>query len=203
MIMTQPTRRAPVRSEAQKKLMRRVAAEAEVQLLRRLRAYFARGRPLATLPVLSLRAQWIDACLALYLRDDDSRALELDDLDLEFDLRGLQTPALEVLPEVLRFNQRFRKQRRKRKPDSAASEQLGVRSSDLAAHRSEIVRLVTPFFLERFRYLPALEDRAARFPIRPGRRGKRLHSEHKCRRSQQRLAQDCCVLSREHDWVDD
>jgi len=118
--MTKPTPPDLVPSEAQKDLVRRIAAEAEVQLLRRIRAYLARGRPLATLPVLSLRTQWIDAYLALYVRDDDSRAQEFDDLGLEFALRGLYTHARQVLPEMTRFDDRYREERRKRKPDPVA-----------------------------------------------------------------------------------
>ena len=42
----------------------------------------------------------------------------------EFDLRGLETPVGRVLPEVTRFEQRFRKERRKRTPDPAALERF-------------------------------------------------------------------------------
>jgi hypothetical protein len=62
--------------------------------------------------------------LALCLRGDDTRAQEFDDLGLEFDLRGLETPARRVLPDVTRFDRRFRKERRKRKPDPALLERL-------------------------------------------------------------------------------
>jgi hypothetical protein len=58
------------------------------------------------------------------VRDDDSCAQEFDDLGLEFDLRGLETPARRVLPEMIRFDQRFRKERRKRKPDPATLERF-------------------------------------------------------------------------------
>jgi hypothetical protein len=122
--MSKPTRHAPTPDEAQKELARRVAFSAELRTLRRVRAYLDRGRPLASLPLMALRAQWIDACLALCLRDDDSRAQEFDDLGLEFDLRGLETPARRVLPEVRQFDDRFRKARRKRKPDPAALERF-------------------------------------------------------------------------------
>ena len=123
--MSKPIRRrAATPDEAQRELVRRVAFQAERRTLRRVRAYLDRGRPLASLPLVSLRAQWIDACLALCARDDDSRAQEFDDLGLEFDLRGLETPARQVLPEVTRFDQRFRKERRKRTPDSAALERF-------------------------------------------------------------------------------
>ena len=123
--MSKPIRqRAAASDEAQKELGRRVAYQAELRTLRRVRAYLDRGRPLASLPLMALRAQWIDACLALCLRDDDSRAQAFDDLGLEFDLRGLETPALRVLPEVTRFEERFRKERRKRKPDPAALERF-------------------------------------------------------------------------------
>jgi hypothetical protein len=124
MIMTKPTQLVPALSESEKALVRSMVAEAERQTLRRVRAYLDRGRPLATLPLMTLRAQWIDACLALCLRDDDSRAQEFDDLGLEFDLRGLETPARQVLPEVTRFDEHFRKERRKRKPDPAALERF-------------------------------------------------------------------------------
>lgn len=122
--MSKPTRPATTPDEAQKELVRRAAFQAELRILRRVRAYLDRGRPLACLPLVSLRAQWIDACLALCLRDDDSRAQEFDDLELEFDLRGVDTPARGVLPEVTRFDERFRKERRKRTPDSAALERF-------------------------------------------------------------------------------
>ena len=42
----------------------------------------------------------------------------------EFDLRGLETPVRRVLPEVTRFEQRFRQDRRKRSPDPAALERF-------------------------------------------------------------------------------
>ena len=118
-----PRRAAPA-DEAQQELLRRVAFQAGQQTLRRVRAYLDRGRPLASLPLLALRAQWIDAGLAICLRDDDSRTQEFDDLGLEFDLRGLETPARRVLPEVTRFEQRFRKERRKRTPDPAVLERF-------------------------------------------------------------------------------
>jgi hypothetical protein len=69
---------------------------------------------------MALRAQWIDACLALFVRDDDSRAPEFDDLELEFALRGLETPARQVVPELNGFQQRFRKDRPRRTADPAA-----------------------------------------------------------------------------------
>jgi hypothetical protein len=123
--MSKPVqRREPTPDEAPKELVRRVAFQAERQTLRRVRAYLDRGRPLASLPLMALRAQWIDAYLALCLRDDDSREQEFDDLGLEFDLRGLETPARRVLPEVRQFDERFRKERRKRKPDPAALERF-------------------------------------------------------------------------------
>ncbi|HEY2870789.1 MAG TPA: hypothetical protein VGJ56_02660 [Reyranella sp.] len=123
--MSKPTqRRAPTPEEPTEDIVRRIVARAEVRTLRRVRAYLDRGRPLASLPLVSLRAQWIDACLALCLRDDDSRAQEFDDLGLEFDLRGLETPARRVLPEITRLDERFRKERRKRKPDPAALERF-------------------------------------------------------------------------------
>lgn len=122
--MTKPTQPNLVLSEAEKKLVRGVMAEAEVQLLRRIRDYLARGRPLATLPLQALRAQWIDAYLAVLVREDDSRAQEFTDLRTEFDLRGIETPARRVQPEATRFDQRFRKERRKRNPDAAALERF-------------------------------------------------------------------------------
>ena len=123
--MSKPIRRrAASADEAQQELVRRVAFDAERRTLRRVRAYLDRGRPLASLPLVALQAQWIDACLALCLRDDDSRAQEFDDLGLEFELRGLETPARRVLPEVTRFEQRFRQERRKREPDPAAIERF-------------------------------------------------------------------------------
>jgi len=122
--MTKPTRLVPALSEAEKALVRSMVTETEVQLLRRIRAYLDRGRPLATLPVLSLRAQWIDTYIAISVRDDDSRAQEFTDLRTEFDLRGLDTPARQVLPEVTRLDERFRKERRRRKPDAAVLERF-------------------------------------------------------------------------------
>jgi hypothetical protein len=122
--MSKPTRRAPTPEEPTENIVRRVAYDAERQTLRRVRDYLARGRPLACLPLMALRAQWIDACLALCVRDDDSRAQEFDDLGLEFDLRGLETPARQVLPEMTRFDERFRNERRGRKPDPAALERF-------------------------------------------------------------------------------
>ena len=71
-------------------------------------------------------ALWIDACLALCVRDDDSRVQEFDDLGLEFDLRGLDTPARRALPEVTGFDQRLRKERRKRTPDPSAPERFNA-----------------------------------------------------------------------------
>jgi hypothetical protein len=122
--MSKPTRHASSPDEAQKEFLRRVAFQAERQTLRRVRTYLARGRPLAGMPLMALRAQWIDACLALCVRDDTSRAQEFDDLQLEFDLRGLETPARRVLPEMTRFDKHFRKKRRKRTPDPAALERF-------------------------------------------------------------------------------
>jgi hypothetical protein len=124
MIMTKLLQHAPALSEVEKKLVRGIMAEAEVQLLRRIRDYLDRGRPLATLPHLSLRAQWIHAYLAVFVCEDDRRAQELTDLRTEFDLRGLETPARQVLPELTRFDERFRKERRKRNPDPAALERF-------------------------------------------------------------------------------
>jgi hypothetical protein len=117
-------RRAPTPDEAQKELVQRVELQAELRTLHRVRGYLGRGRPLAGLPLVALRAQWIDACLSLYLRDDDSRTQEFDDLQLEFELRGLETPACQVLPDMIRFDERFRKERRKRKPEPAALERF-------------------------------------------------------------------------------
>jgi hypothetical protein len=110
--------------DTQEEFVQRVELQAELRILSRVRDYLARGRPLAGLPLMALRAQWIAACLALYLRDDDSRAQELDDLDLEFALRGLETPTHQVLSEMTRFDERFRKERHKRKPDPAAPERF-------------------------------------------------------------------------------
>jgi hypothetical protein len=49
-------------------------------------------------------------------RDDYSRAQEFDDLELEFALRGLETLARRVLPEVTGLDERFRKEHRKLTP---------------------------------------------------------------------------------------
>ncbi len=123
--MTNPTRRrAATPDDAQQKLVERVRVQVEAQTLRRVRDYLARGRPFATLPLLSLRAQWIDAALTLVLRKDMSRGQEFDDVSTEFDLRGLDTPARKVLPEVTKFTERLRKERRKRTPDPAALERF-------------------------------------------------------------------------------
>jgi hypothetical protein len=46
------------------------------------------------------------------------------DLGTEFDLHGLETPVRQVLPEASRFEQRFRKERRRRKPDPVALERF-------------------------------------------------------------------------------
>jgi hypothetical protein len=73
---------------------------------------------------MALRAQWIDACLARCVRNDTSRAQEFDDLGLEFDVRGLETPARRVLPAMTRFDERFRKERRKCTLDPAALERF-------------------------------------------------------------------------------
>ena len=113
--MTKPARLVPALSEAEKAFVRNMVVQAELRTLRRVRAYFDRGRPLASLPLAALRAQWIDACLVICMRYDHSRAQEFDDLGLEFDLRGLETPARQVLPEMTRFDERFQKERRKRK----------------------------------------------------------------------------------------
>jgi hypothetical protein len=122
--MSKPTRPAPTPEEPTEDIVRRIAARAEKHTLRRVRAYLDRGRPLASLPLMALRAQWIDACLAICLRDDDSRRQEFDDLGLEFALRGLETPARQVLPQMTRFDERFRKERRKRNADPAALERF-------------------------------------------------------------------------------
>jgi hypothetical protein len=114
--MSKPTRPAPTPEEPTEDIVRRIAARAEKHTLRRVRAYLDRGRPLASLPLMALRAQWIDACLAICLRDDDSRRQEFDDLGLEF--------ARQVLPEMDRFDERFRKERRKRNADPAALERF-------------------------------------------------------------------------------
>jgi len=80
--MSKPIRqRAATADEAQKELVRRVAFQAELRTLRRVRDYLARGRPLGSLPPMAPRSQWIDACLALCIHDDDSRAQEFEDLD--------------------------------------------------------------------------------------------------------------------------
>ena len=73
---------------------------------------------------MSVPAKGVDGCLALCARDDDSRAQEFDDVKTEFDLRGLETPARQVSPELTRFDERFRKERRKRKPDPTALERF-------------------------------------------------------------------------------
>jgi hypothetical protein len=125
--MSKPVRRhAPTPDAAQQELVWRITAEATARTLRRVRDYLARGRPLATLPLLSLRAQWIDAALALLLRKDHGRGQEFDDVQTEFDLRGLETPVRRVLPEVTRFEERFRKERPKRTPDPAALERFNA-----------------------------------------------------------------------------
>ncbi|MBS0523325.1 MAG: hypothetical protein JSS04_06780 [Proteobacteria bacterium] len=117
--MSKPIRRrAPTPDDAQQELVRRITAQAEARTLRRVRDYLGRGRPLASLPLLSLRAQWIDASVAIVLREDRSRAKEFDDLETEFDLRGLETPIHRVLPELTRFARHLRKA--KRNPDPAA-----------------------------------------------------------------------------------
>jgi hypothetical protein len=100
------------------------AARIEAQVLARIRDYLACGRPLAGLPEQSLVAQWIDAYFAVRACEDEERAEELRDLGTEFDLRGLRPPLHLVWADAKRFNQRFQKEWRKRKPDWAAIEQI-------------------------------------------------------------------------------
>ena len=101
--------------------MRRGAFQADLRTLHRVRDYLARRPACRSWRCGALR---IDACLALCMHDDDCRVQEFDDMGLEFDLRGLETPARRALPEVTGFDQRLRKERRKRTPDPAALERF-------------------------------------------------------------------------------
>ena len=67
-----------------------------------------------------LAGRTFDVIVGLDLLD----ARECASMGLEFDLRGLETPARRALPEVTGFDQRLRKERRKRTPDPAALERF-------------------------------------------------------------------------------
>jgi hypothetical protein len=55
--MSKLTQRAPTPEEPTEAIVRRIVARAEARPLQRVRAYLARGRPLAGLPLMALRAQ--------------------------------------------------------------------------------------------------------------------------------------------------
>lgn len=130
-------------ADSHEDFVHRISAIAEARTLSRVRDYLNRGRLLGSFPILSLRAQWIDASLAILLREDRTRYQEFNDLRTEFDLRGLDTPADLVLPEATRLKERFAKDRGRRKPDEAdlerANEEMDalcdrLLAQDRAAH---------------------------------------------------------------------
>lgn len=102
--------------------LRVIAAEAISQTVARIRGYLGRGRLLAGVPAQSLRAQWIDAHLAVRVLKEADREQELRDLETEFDLRGLAPPYPLVAAEAARFRERFETEWRKRKPDPVVLE---------------------------------------------------------------------------------
>jgi hypothetical protein len=108
--------------EAYLRVVQRIAAEAISQTLARVRGYLGRGRLLAGLPVQSLRAQWIEAHLAVRVLRAAHREQELRDLETEFDLRGLAPPYPLVAADAARFRERFETEWRKRKPDPVVLE---------------------------------------------------------------------------------
>ena len=121
--MSKPTQRRPPEPDAAAQhVLRSVAAYAREQTVSRIRDYLGRGRPLAGLPVQTLEAQWIAAYLEVHALDDDDRADELRDLGTEFDLRGLVPPLALVVPEIVRFKERFGKTLGRRKRDPAVVE---------------------------------------------------------------------------------
>ena len=115
-------RRAPEPDATPDHVLRSVATYAREQTVSRIRDYLGRGRPLAGVPAQTLEAQWIAAYLEVHALDDDSRADELRDLGTEFDLRGLAPPSALVAPELARFDERFGKALRQRRPDPAIVE---------------------------------------------------------------------------------
>jgi hypothetical protein len=109
-------------NDATKRFLMDALQRTEEQTVSRIRDYLGRGRPLAGVPAQSLEAQWIAAYLEAHALDDDRCEDELRDLGTEFDLRGLAPPRALVAPELARFNERFGKALRRRKPDPAIVE---------------------------------------------------------------------------------
>jgi hypothetical protein len=117
-------RRAPKPDATPDHVLRSVATYAREQTLSRVRDYLGRGRPLAGLPIESLRALWIHAWLDVDVLEDESREDDLRDLGTEFDLRGLEPPKDRVVPEAARFNERLDRELRKRKPNPDVLDRL-------------------------------------------------------------------------------
>jgi len=69
------------------------------------------------MPTQSLEAQWIATFLHVHALNEEARAEELRDLETEFDLRGARPPLALVVPELVRFRERFAREPRKRRPD--------------------------------------------------------------------------------------
>ena len=116
--MSKPIQRRPPEPDAAAQhVLRSVATYAREQTVSRIRDYLGRGRPLAGLPIESLRALWIHAWLDVDVMEDESREDDLRDLGTEFDLRGLEPPKDRVAPEAAQFKERLLKELRKRKAD--------------------------------------------------------------------------------------
>jgi hypothetical protein len=116
--MSKPVRRRAPAPEAATTapppVLRSLVSYVKEQTVRRIRDYLGRGRPLAGVPLESLRALWIHAWLDVGVMEDENRADALRDLDTEFDLRGLEPPKERVVPEGERFRQHLLAELRKR-----------------------------------------------------------------------------------------
>jgi hypothetical protein len=122
--MTKPTRRTPEPTTAPPPVLRSLVAYVKEQTVSRIRDYLGRGRPLAGIPLESLRALWIHAWLDVDVMEDEDREDDLRDLGTEFDLRGLAPPKDRVAPEGARFKADLLKELRGRKVDDDLADRI-------------------------------------------------------------------------------
>ena len=90
-----PRRRKPAPDPSPEEIqafIKGIRAQAEKDLLRRVRDYLAVGRPLATLPVAELRALWVKVSNGVLSGKGRWKHYHLSDLGTEFDLRGIKRP---------------------------------------------------------------------------------------------------------------